>query len=499
MGAQSVNAIGDQINGDSDFPSLSGDGQFIAFQTYADNLVPNDNNGLSDVFVRDTSTGTVERISIGIGNTEANGPSSRPDISADGRYVIFTSLASNLVADDTNGVADVFVRDRQAGVTRKVSRGMGGDEANGASFEGVISSDGGYAAFSSLATNLVPNDTNGLQDVFQLNLGTDFIVIASRSRTSSAESNGVSGQPDIALNGEGLVFVSEASNLVPGDTNGVADVFEYSITVDDLYRVSEGAGGLQANGASSAPSYDDYGSSFTFVSAASNLVAGDTNGSIDVFFATDWPRAISRVSLTSLGGQSNADSFAPAMSADARYIVFTSDASNLVQGDNNGVTDAFVHDRTTGETVLASTNSARSVVADGPSSFSTISLDGRYIAIASDATILLAGDNNGARDILLRAQPQISVSSASPGNLPIGGTTSVTVNGKNFHPGVIPVFPGATVFNLVVVDENTITADVAVHAGQASGGKTLTVFLPGTGAGIGTGSTAVCVNCLAYF
>jgi Tol biopolymer transport system component len=164
----SVDSNAVQGNGDSDVPAISGDGRFVAFTSFASNLVTGDTNGFGDVFVHDRQGGTTVRVSVDSTGEQGNGESGflRPAISADGRFVAFHSLASNLVALDTNGTEDVFVHDRQSGTTERVSLDSAGVQGNNGSFSASLSANGRYVTFDSVATNLVPGDTNGSQDIF---------------------------------------------------------------------------------------------------------------------------------------------------------------------------------------------------------------------------------------------------------------------------------------------------------------------------------------------
>ncbi len=157
---------GSEANDSSLFPAISADGRYVAFTSLASNLVPGDTNGVQDIFVHDRQTGKTTRVSVDSAGSEVNGISILPAISADGRYVAFTSFASNLVAGDTNGLTDIFVHDRQTGKTTKVSVDSAGSEANGFSLLPVISADGRFVTFTSFASNLVAGDRNGVQDVF---------------------------------------------------------------------------------------------------------------------------------------------------------------------------------------------------------------------------------------------------------------------------------------------------------------------------------------------
>jgi|GEM_PF-1585857 len=220
----SVASGGTQGNGDSGCPSISADGRYVAFQSYASNLVPGDTNGTWDVFVHDRLTGQTTRVSVASDGTQGNGDSECPSISADGRYVAFASLASNLVPGDTNGTWDVFVHDRLTGQTTRVSVASGGAQGNSGSWCPSISADGRYVAFQSYASNLVPGDTNGVLDVFvhdRLTGQTTRVSVASDGTQGDSYSFGSS----ISADGRYVAFSSLASNLVPGDTNDKPDIF----------------------------------------------------------------------------------------------------------------------------------------------------------------------------------------------------------------------------------------------------------------------------------
>jgi Tol biopolymer transport system component len=279
-----VTSTGTQVSGDSEWPALSADGRYVAFQSSASNLVADDSNGFIDVFVHDRQSGETALVSMASGGTQGNQRSSNPTISGDGRYVAFVSYASNLVTGDTNNVGDIFVHDRQSGQTNRVSVASGGGQANDESIGPVITADGRYVAFT-----------------------------------------------------------SDASNLVNGDTNGQDDVFVHDRQTGQTNRISLAGGGTQGNGNSSAPAISADGRYVAFSSAASNLVTGDSNGFIDIF-VHDWQSGqTTLVSTAADGTQGNLTSSSPAISADGRYIAFTSSASNLVNGDTNNRADVFVY------------------------------------------------------------------------------------------------------------------------------------------------------------
>jgi len=269
----------------SEHPSLSADGRYVGFASVTPTLVSGDTNDVEDVFVRDRVLGVTERVSVNTRGTQANGASEgAPSISADGRFVTFESLASNLVSGDTNGSVDVFVRDRSLGVTRLVSRGLGGVVGDGPSQAPAISANGQYVSFSSSAANLVTGDANHHEDVFVRDLVNGVTDLVS---VGAGEVQGDSLSFDSALSGSGryVVFRSLATNLVSGDTNAVADVFVRDRVAGATLRVSVGVGDVQANGSSGflGLAISANGQHVAFDSFASNLVTGDTNERDDVF------------------------------------------------------------------------------------------------------------------------------------------------------------------------------------------------------------------------
>jgi Tol biopolymer transport system component len=329
-------------------PGISADGRFIAFSSQATNLVPDDTNGLEDVFVADVESGAVELISRGI-DGPANGASSFPRLSGDGRYVVFQSRASNLVPDDTNGFTDIFVYDRTAQVMHRVSVAAGG-EANGNSITPAISDDGRVVAFASRARNLVEPPTSGaFEQIFVTQWQAQSTQLASVN-DQGQPGNLISFLPDLTADGGQVAFKSEAFNLVPNDTNGVPDVFVRDLTTNTTQRVSVDDFGNQSNGLSGGPAISGDGRFVAFVSFASNFVPDDGNGLSDVYVYDRFPpgRAqglIARVTVAIDNfGEPNdgvAD-FPVSISADGRWIGFASAASNLVENDFNNDLDVFL-------------------------------------------------------------------------------------------------------------------------------------------------------------
>jgi Tol biopolymer transport system component len=397
---QRVDLASDGTPADADAlpQAISGDGRFVAFVSAATNLVPGDTNASSDVFVRDRTTGTTERVSVDSAGVQGDADSVGPSMSDDGRYVAFWSFAGNLVPGDTNGVQDVFVRDRQSGTTERVSLSTGGAQANGESPS--ISNDGRYVAFSSGAGNLVPGDTNGNFDVFVRDRQTATTLRVS-VHSSGAQANGYSDQACISGDGRFVAFQSEAPDLVAGDTNAARDVFVRDLQTGTTERVSTTSGGAEGNNDSVRPSITPDGRYVAFDSRASDLVPGDVNGAPDAFLRDRQSSTTEKVSVATGGAGGNGDSYAPTTSDDGRYVAFLSGSNNLVAGDSNSTYDVFVHDRQAVTTVRASVSSS-GAQANSFSQVCVISADGRYVAFESSATNLVPADVNGSKDAFVR-------------------------------------------------------------------------------------------------
>jgi len=423
----SVDSTGNEGNGDSVSPTISGDGRYVAFSSWASNLVPSDTNYSDDVFVHDRQTGATERVSVDSAGGQSNGDSGWPVISGDGRYVAFGSGASNLISGDTSGLWDVFVHDRQTGATERVSVDSAGNQASGTypgSLGPAISRDGRYVAFESRATNLVPDDTNGTQDVFVHDRQTGITERVSVDNTGN-QGDGWSQRSAISADGRYVAFMSMASNLVPDDTNGGDDIFVHDRQTGITERVSVDSSGNQGNDGSFSPAVSGDGRYVALESRASNLVPDDTNGGDDIFVHDRQTGITERVSVDSSGNQGNDGSFSPAVSGDGRYVAFESRASNLVPCDANGDGDVFVHDRQAGGTERLSVDSAGSQ-GDYQSLWPAISADGRYVAFMSGASNLVPGDANCWSDVFVRELPGI-VEQGAINNCPRSGKWAISV------------------------------------------------------------------------
>jgi TolB protein len=394
----SANRSGGVGNRSSAEPAISGNGRFVAFTSHSTNLVAGDTNSRQDVFLRDLMTGTTRRVSLGPQGRQGNRRSHQAAVSTDGRYVVFSSDATNLVAGDTNGWPDVFVRDTVAGVTRRISVGPGGVQANRDSAAGAISGDGRYVAFVSGATNLVPGDTNGVSDLFVRDT-----VANTTSRLSlgpgGVQSNGFADGPSISADGRFVAFNSAATNLVAGDTNGVVDVFLRDRVAGTTRRISVGPGGVQANGATSQSAISADGRHVAYTSEASNLTPADTDALPDVLIRDLAAGTNARVSprTDNLPGSFSSE---PDVSGTGRFVAFVT-SSALVPGDSGSSVDVYARDMATGAFRLVSV-AAGGGSANGPSADPSIADSGTPVAFTSAATDIVPGDTNGFDDVFAR-------------------------------------------------------------------------------------------------
>ena len=408
----SVDSAGNQGNSFSYTPSISPDGRFVAFTSDASNLVPGDTNNSYDIFVRDTLTNTTTRVSFGSAGNQGNRNSYRPSISAGGRFVAFTSFASNLVPGDTNSTPDIFVRDTLTNTTTRVSIDSAGNQANDASDWASISADGRFVAFDSDASNLVPGDTNSTPDIFVRDTLTNTTTRVSVDSAGNQQNfSSFFNVSSISADGRFVAFTSFASNLVPGDTNAYTDIFVRDTLTNTTTRVSFGSAGNQGNSVSQSPSISADGRFVAFTSFASNLVPGDTNSSGDIFVRDTLTNTTTRVSVDSAGNQRNFRSDNPSISADGRFVAFESGVFNIVGTKSF---DIFVRDTLTNTTTNVSLDSAGYPEEGGNPS---ISADGRFVAFYASPYYVVPGDTNNTDDIfVVDTSSTPKVINGTPGN-----------------------------------------------------------------------------------
>jgi hypothetical protein len=479
-------ANNDTGNTGSTFSNSSADGRYIVFQSAATDLVKgihDANSAGGDIFVRDRLTNTTTLASINrFGTATGNNSSMNPVISANGRFVVFESLANDLVANDTNDSVDVFVRDLVAKTTKLVSVNRSGHTTLGASSTisdspqtpgRFISDDGRYVVFQSNASDLVANDTNAQPDVFVRDLVANATTLVSVNGAGTASGDARSDHPVISVDGRYVAFDSNARDLVRGLTDFS---FHRKVFVRDLLAKSttlastNKSGGATVDDDSFLPQISGDGRVVAFSSYA-HLAANDTNTFPDIY-ARDLRKTVpTLVSASRTGGAANYSSFDPVISDDGRFVAFDSLADNLVANDNDGHAiankDVFERNLGTNTTSLVSVNSTGTGSGDLESRAPSISGDGRFVAYESHATNLVAGfvrrhENTFAVDIFLR---DVIGKTTTLVNAALGSTTHTGNNSANFpivsRDGRFVSFQSMG-SDLVSRDSNGIQTDVFV-------------------------------------
>jgi Tol biopolymer transport system component len=370
---------------------ISASGRFVAFTSQATNLVPGDTNKRQDAFVIDRRTGRTQRVSVSSSGAQAKtgpdptGGSAALGISANGRYILFRSDAANLVPGDTNAKSDAFIHDRATGQTLRIP------PAGIGVYAGVLSANGRYAVLEA-GDNIYRYDLRS-RHLLRLTVGT----------------NGWNQDPSVSADGRYVAFTSSASNLVRGDTNKLPDVFVRDVATGRTTRVSVTSAGKQGTGkkysnGSNAPVISSDGRYVAFHSDMANLVPGDTNKVFDIFVHDRVTGKTQRISVSSSGAQANAESGSGAsFTSDDRYVAFSSIATNLVADDRNDITDVFVRDLRTNTTRLVSLGlHGQGDDASWIGLGTAFTRDGRYLLFASWAANLVAGDTNEVADVFLR-------------------------------------------------------------------------------------------------
>jgi Tol biopolymer transport system component len=368
-------------------PSISADGERVAFETNADNVSAEDDNSVTNVFVRNAAANTTAFVSraSGAAGPAAEGASGDPAISGDGRYVAFESVADNLSAEDNDTYQNIFVRDLVANTTILVSRATGpaGAGADLASSNPAISADGRYVAFQSNANNLSDDDQNAVTDVFVRDLLANTTTLVSRA-PGPGGAGGDAGSVNASISGDGkrVAFRSSANNLSNEDDDGVGNAFVRDLAAGTTVLVSRatGAAGTPADSGSFEPDLSPSGRYVAFLSLADNLSSDDDNAVYNLFVRDLDEATTSLASRASgpAGAGADGDSFSATVSDNAR-VAFSSGASNLSAQDNDAFQNIFVRDALGGTTELISrAPGAVGAAANQSSSFTSTSADGRY-------------------------------------------------------------------------------------------------------------------------
>ncbi len=388
-------------NGSSgDIVSLSADGRYVAFSSNATNLVLNDNNDKKDIFVKDRRSGTMQLVSINSDGTQGNSDSTNPSISDDGRYITFESFSDTLTSGDTNSKTDIFLHDRQNHTTILVSKN-GSTESNDHSIRANISANGRYIVFKSDASNLVADDDNDRQDIFLKDMNTDTIELISIASDGTQANGQVNMSATVSADGRYVSFRSNSSSLTSVDLNSKPNIFLRDRTAQTTTCISVPYDGSVIDGYTYNPTISDDGSSVVFESRATNLVAGDTNGYNDIFVYSLATQEISRITANS----NNDHSYGTSISANANFIAYRSGASSIVTGDTNSLFDAFIYDRDANVTTRVNLNNESEQALGGTTYNPSISADGSTVAYMSNANNLVKSDNNNRGDIFVSNNP----------------------------------------------------------------------------------------------
>ena len=434
-------------NGPSDEASVTSDGRFIAFTSFATDLVPNDTNKVEAIYLRDSQTNTTTLVSVGANGAAADGNSTSPKVSDDGRFVVFVSTADNLVANDTNKAADIFIRDLQTGTTTRVSTALNGGNASGFSGEPVISADGMYVAYSSTANNLVlsPVISNGHDNVFLWNRVSGQTKLISVNGAGNNGGNGSSFDPSLSAGGNNVTFRSNATDLggaIP--TTGDFNVYLRNLTTNTTSLVSvNAAGNAGGDKDSTSASVNSNGSLVVFRSGANDLVANDQNNNDDVFLRDTTNNTTTLLSADyQRTGTAHGFSEFPTISNDGHYAAFSSTAPDLIPNDTDTTEQVFIRDLQAGPIYLVSTNAA-GTPGNAASYHTYLSANGQFVSYTSGATDLTALPNGGNTQIYVSSVPAVTL---QPGPTPTPtptGTPTPTPTPVPTGPDTTP--PTATV------------------------------------------------------
>lgn len=398
---------GGPANGWADRPQLSGNGRFVTFDSRATDLVPNGMTTDRSVYERDLVSGATTLVTVAADGSPATGWSSYSWPSDDGRYVAFTSDSPDVVAAG-NLRRSVFVRDMVAGATELVSITDAGRPANGASSRPMLSSDGRYVAYSSFATNLSPAGGNGSEQVYVRDRVVRTTTLISQG-PGGVLGGATSFRGMVSDDGQTVTFASKAGNLGPVDTNGKEDVYQRNAATGVITRLSLRSDGSDARSGGSRP-YMSPDARYVVFNTYDAIGPGDLNGKSDVYVLDRVAGTTTRASVSTTGGDGTGDSLRGFVSNDGRYVFFNSFSSNLVTPDRNGSGDAFVRDLATGVTSLVSV-SPTGGPANGQTFRPVPSADGGVVTYLSLARNLVPGDTSVDNQVYVVSRASLPVGS----------------------------------------------------------------------------------------
>ena len=485
----SVASDGTKKSGESMYVSMSPDGRYVAFASTSNNLDPLDPQNTLDVYWRDLEAGTTTVVSKSSGGVLGDASSTHPAISRDGKFVAYASNATNLVAGDTNGNRDVFLFEVATGTTTRVSIDGAGNEGDGISEDPAISADGTKIAFTSAATNLVAGDVNARNDVFVRDTSTGTTVRVSVD-SSGLEANSNSSVPAISADGNLVVFLSVANNLVPADTNHRRDVFVHDCTTGMTTRVNLGAGGVEADSESFQPNISGDGRVVAFRSIAANLVPGDVNQKFDAFAVDVATGALERVSVASDGSEGDRDTMErPALSYDGRFVVFTSASTNLVDDPALLPYEVYARDRTLGMTTWLSRGDQNQDGTGGQCFDVATCDDGSRVAFTSSSSGLVPIDSDAKDDVFVRERNVSPASASSYGTGTAGelGVPSLDASAPPFLDSDFDLIVGTSTSSYTI---GILVLGVAPQSLPVRGGTLLVVPLMLLPIALSPGSTS---------
>lgn len=389
--------VGDLASNQND---VSGDGRYVVFASRSRTFDKTDMNVKFDIYLKDRQTNTLTRISLANDGTEGNGDSTMPAISNNGQIVVYQSTTSTFDSHDHNGLNDIYLYEVASKTTKRISTGLNSD-SNGASLNPRVSANGRYIVFESSATNLINSDTNNVSDIFLYDRITDQVKRVSVSN-NQIEANGSSSQPDISADGAVIAFQSTASNLVPSDRNNRSDIFVYERNTQQTKRVSIHSNGTEGSSHSFAPSLSTDGHLIAFESFAPNIVTGDRNG-LDIYVHDQRTGLTERINLNNAGQQGNGAAKGAAISGDGRYVAYQSTGTNLVPGSNSFF-NVYLYDRQQ-QDVQRLSEVSLGILGNKNSSRPRISANGQNIVFYSEASNFASNDNNNTHDVFLHGNP----------------------------------------------------------------------------------------------
>lgn len=424
-------------NSFSSDPSISADGRLICFTSAASNLIPSDSNQKQDVYLYEHDRNQIRLISRGLNGRPAAGNSHSARISADGSTVVFVSDAGNLVANDQNHCADIFLHDLRSGNITRVAPPHG--ESNGASSQPCLSGSGRFVAFTSEASNWVKHDRNNSDDIFLYDMLLQTVDCLSIN-ADSIPANGASHSPTIARDRSKVAFVSTAPEL--GAYADLPQIMLSSASQRQPQHVSTTSMGFPAAGACSQPSLSADGNWLAFLSTAANLLPGDRDSRPSIYLYHLQSGGLRLAVVDHKGRDLSAPARSPSLSADGRFVAFTTMSNRLNRADTNGQPDVYLTDRSNKNTLWVSqppshlasaiAGSAQTVIQ--MSSTPTMTADGAIIAFASSSPWLVSGDANQSRDIFLWASPTAFAVAQPPQPAPVP-------SGPGKTPSLYPKLP----------------------------------------------------------